>query len=119
MLFFDAFPFIRNASPPPRPNLTATTGPTCAVSFSATAETLHASGAAVAHAHPAVHDDHRHLPPVTAVGEHLLQPVAVGLDIVVHVTGERRPGAVRVGSALFSVDDDLLHAASPCWLMDG
>ena len=72
----------------------------------------------MAHRHPAVGDDHRHLPPAAAVHEHFLHSAAVGLDIVVHVTGVRRPGAVRVRSALFAVDDDLCHAVSPFWLMD-
>jgi predicted TIM-barrel enzyme len=45
------------------------------------------------------------------VAQHLRHAAGIGFDIVVEVFGIRLTGAVGVGSALFSVDDDV-HVSS-------
>ena len=56
-------------------------------------------------------DDDRHLALTVADAQHLLHPLRVEFDIKVDMLRVRLTGAVGVGSALFTVDDDV-HALS-------
>ncbi len=82
---------------------------------SATAESSDSSGAAEADGHPALGDDYRHLALSLAVVQHFRHAAGIGFDIVVEVFGIRLTGAVGVGSALFSVDDNVHVSSLDLW----
>ena len=77
---------------------------------SATAEALHASGSTISHGDFSICYNHRNLALALAVLQHFFHLAWINLHVVIDMLRIRLTGASGIGSALFSVNNGLVHA---------
>lgn len=79
------------------------------MSLSATAEMLNTSGTPVSYGNLSIGNNHRNFPLAPAVLQHFLHKTGIKLNVVIDMIRIRLTGASGIGSALFSVNNYLVH----------